>query len=657
MQQPRRRSVLDGRHVAGLSESGSSSSRSLGGQEPDEEKKDEEKKDEEKKEGSKQEAPKEGDKKEGSQEPVKEEEKKGSKEKAEAPGEKKDEEKPESKEGEKKGSKEQEPPKEEELKPDKTQVPGLVSGSKEPEKKDEEKKDEEKKDEEKKEGDKGEKSGTSTGSVSKDSKASIGSTESKVSKKAAIEGKLTGSLAFAVFSVTLGSFQFGYHIGCVNAPGAMITEWIIESHNRSHGTVIEKTTADVIWSAIVSMFAVGGAVGGILSGALADKAGRRGGLLYTNIVAFIAAVLMGGAKYIDQYVPMMIGRFLIGIYAGLSVLVPIYLTEVSPTNLRGMLGSLHQLNITISILVSQIFGLPQIFGTPDRWPLIFWFTVVPALAQVVTLQMVPESPKFTLCVRGNVEQATTDLENLRGSRDVGAEVDVMKDEAAAAKSAAAEKPSMGDMFRGSLRWPMTIAAMLMLAQQLSGINATMFYSTFIFKQAGLSDQGAVFATISMGTVNVLMTVVSVWLVDHPKAGRRMLLIVGLVGMWISTVLLVVCISMSMGGHQWASYGAIAFVLLFVISFAAGAGSIPWFFVSEIFASNARGNANSIATMTNWGANVAVGLTFLPINNYLHQYSFLVFTAFLTFFLFFVIKYVPETKGKSIEEITAELEKK
>ncbi|VDO83113.1 unnamed protein product, partial [Haemonchus placei] len=458
-----------------------------------------------------------------------------------------------------------------------------------------------------------------------------------------VQGKLTGSLAFAVFSVTLGSFQFGYHIGCVNAPGAMITEWIIESHNRSHGTVIEKTTADVIWSAIVSMFAVGGAVGGILSGALADKAGRRGGLLYTNIVAFIAAVLMGGAKYIDQYVPMMIGRFLIGIYAGLSVLVPIYLTEVSPTNLRGMLGSLHQLNITISIL---IFGLPQIFGTPDRWPLIFWFTVVPALAQVVTLQMVPESPKFTLCVRGNVEQATTDLENLRGSRDVS-----LCSFSSALFLQTAELPVNPISISNRLQ------AFVFRDLKENRINATMFYSTFIFKQAGLSDQGAVFATISMGTVNVLMTVVSVWLVDHPKAGRRMLLIVGLVGMWISTVLLVVCISMSMGGHQWASYGAIAFVLLFVISFAAGAGSIPWFFVSEIFASNARGNANSIATMTNWGANVAVGLTFLPINNYLHQYSFLVFTAFLTFFLFFVIKYVPETKGKSIEEITAELEKK
>ncbi|PIO58975.1 hypothetical protein TELCIR_19574, partial [Teladorsagia circumcincta] len=184
------------------------------------------------------------------------------------------------------------------------------------------------------------------------------------------------------------------------------------------------------------------------------------------------------------------------------------------------------------------------------------------------------------------------------------------------------------------------------------INVAMFYSTVIFKQAGLSNEHAVYATIGMGTVNVIMTVVSVWLVDHPKFGRRSLMLMGMSGMWISTILLVVALSLSANGYQWASYGAIVFVLLFVISFATGPGSIPWFFVSEIFASSARGNANSIAVMVNWTANLLVGLSFLSLNNALAQYSFLVFTAFLTFFIIFTWRFVPETKGKSVEEITA-----
>lgn len=468
----------------------------------------------------------------------------------------------------------------------------------------------------------------------------------------AAEGRMTGALAFAIFSVTLGSFQFGYHIGCVNAPGEMITAWIQDSHQSIFNQTLNKAGADLTWSVAVSMFAVGGMFGGLISGWIADKVGRRGGLLYNNLFAFVAAAMMGLAKPIGVYPLIVLGRLIIGFYCGLTCIVPMYLAETSPTNLRGMLGSLHQLLVTISILASQIFGLPYILGNTDRWPLIFAFTVVPAVLQVITLPLIPESPKYTLCVRGQLDKATKDLRRLRGVDDVSNEIELFREEAAASGAAAQHRPSMIDMFRGSLLWPMTIAAMMMLAQQLSGINVAMFYSTVIFKQAGLTNEGAVYATIVMGAVNVIMTVISVWLVDHPKFGRRSLMLIGLTGMWISTILLVVALSLTANGYQWASYGAIVFVLFFVISFATGPGSIPWFFVSEIFASSARGNANSIAVMVNWTANLIVGLTFLTLNNALAQYSFLVFTGFLTLFILFTWRFVPETKGRTVEEITA-----
>ncbi|KJH49451.1 MFS transporter, SP family [Dictyocaulus viviparus] len=513
-------------------------------------------------------------------------------------------------------------------------------------------------------------------------------TRSKLSedpKSKVIEGRFTSTLAAAVTSVTLASFQFGYHIGCVNAPGGLITDWIIQSHREKYNVTLDKQSADLTWSTIVAVFGVGGAIGGLISGFIADKCGRRNGLLCTNVLVFVATAMMAFVKIFKVYWTMVVGRLLIGIYAGLTILVPMYLTEVPPTNLRGMIGSLHQLLVTIGILVSQVVGLPMLFGTQSRWPFIFGIAAIPALIQVISLPLIPESPKFTLCFKGQVEQATKDLEKLRGTTDVAAEIDMMREEALGPKgqSAAEEHLTFGDMFRGDLRWPMTIAVFLMIAQQLSGINAVMFYSTVIFKQAGLTDENAVYATIGVGIVNVLMTVVSVWLVDHPRFGRRSLLLFGMIGMWISTLLLVVCISTSMNGAKWGSYGAIFFIMLFVISFAAGAaqitpklevvlcilqnymlllmntmyvvtGSIPWFFVSEIFFSNARANANSVATLTNWSSNVVVGLLFLPINNLIQQYTFLVFTGFLTLFTFFIYKYVPETKGKTTEEINAEL---
>ncbi|CAI2347299.1 unnamed protein product [Caenorhabditis sp. 36 PRJEB53466] len=473
-----------------------------------------------------------------------------------------------------------------------------------------------------------------------------------------LEGRLTTALGFSAFVITLASFQFGYHIGCVNAPGGLITEWIIGSHRDLFEKELSRENADLAWSVAVSVFAVGGMAGGLLSGWLADKVGRRGALFYNNLFALAAAALMGLAKSVGAYPMIIIGRLIIGFNCGLSSgLVPMFLTEISPVNLRGMLGSLHQLLVTIAILVSQIFGLPHILGTGDHWPLIFAFTVVPAILQLALLLFCPESPKYTMNVRGQPEEAKKALIRLRGTDNVSAELNAMRDEGN--DTGVQNKTSMGDMFKGSLLWPMSIAIMMMLAQQLSGINVAMFYSTIIFRGAGLTGNEPFYATIGMGAVNVIMTIISVWLVDHPKFGRRSLLLTGLTGMFISTILIVIALTVQNSGadHKWASYSAIGFVLLFVISFATGPGAIPWFFVSEIFASSARGNANSIAVMVNWAANLIVGLTFLPINNLLHQFSFFIFSAFLAFFIFYTWKVVPETKGKSIEQIQAEFDKR
>ncbi|KAI1711917.1 sugar transporter domain-containing protein [Ditylenchus destructor] len=479
-----------------------------------------------------------------------------------------------------------------------------------------------------------------------------------------LQGRLTPFLLFTVFAITFGSaFQFGYHIGCVNAPGKLITQWFRESYFRQNNQTLSADTADFLWSLSVGIFALSGMIGGLLSGLLADKMGRKGALLFNNLFAFIAAALLGLAKFVDCLYLIPIGRFVIGFNCGLnSGLVPMYLTEVSPINLRGTLGSVNQLMITVAILVSQILGLPFILGNVDLWPYIFVFTVVPALTQLATLPFCPESPKYNLIVKGKKDQAEKDLKRLRAKDDVSGEVEIMEEEAIVGRSQ--PKVSFKDMFGAALRWPLLIAVMMMLSQQLSGINAAMFYSTQIFSEAGLTENWPFYATIAMGFINVVQTMISVWLVDHPKFGRRSLHLIGLVGMAISSLLIVA--SMILAGektangqsqNQWASYASIVFVLLFVVSFATGPGSIPWFFVSELFPSNARGNANSIAVAANWLANGAVGISFLPLNNMLGKFTFLVFVGFLSFFILFTYKFVPETKGKTVEQINQEMNKK
>lgn len=474
-----------------------------------------------------------------------------------------------------------------------------------------------------------------------------------------IKGKWTGSLILAIFASCVGSaFQFGYHIGCINVPADVIKQWYIESHQQMFNkTLTFEAVSSTQWAITVGLFAVGGMIGGLASGWCGDTFGRKGAMLLNNVLAVIATLLMSSAKYVGVYFLIMVGRVIIGINAGLSsALVPMYLTELSPINLRGTIGSFNQLTVTIAILFSQIVGLPQIFGTTGRWPLVFAFALVPVVVQLATLPLCPESPKYTLIVKNKKEEAEAALKKLRGENDVDAELKVMEDEATA--MAAVEKIGIKSLFKGELAWPMFIAIMMMLAQQLSGINVAMFFSTIIFKSAGLGEN-AVYATLGMGLCNVIMTVVSVYLVDHPRFGRRSLLLAGLIGMLLSSLALVASISIYNAdkvNNNFLAYPSMVFVFLFVISFATGPGSIPWFFVSELFTSGARGSANAVAVMTNWLANCLVAITFEFLMQILMQFSFLVFSVLLLLFIIFTYIFVPETKGRTVEEIYDEFKK-
>ncbi|CAK5069818.1 unnamed protein product [Meloidogyne enterolobii] len=409
-----------------------------------------------------------------------------------------------------------------------------------------------------------------------------------------------------------------------------------------------------------------------------------------------------------------------------------YLTEVSPANLRGATGSFAQLFVTIAILFSQILGLPFLLGTVERWPFIFAFTFVlflnsnlinylsypyylrafkrfyesriysilvdssfffelrrlipkstfwdiftissfdeekinsfdeervliewpafvPVIVQLCTLTFCPETPEFTIVVKGQRDQAEKDLKKLRESDDVQAELDLISDEAAKANSGAPS--SMKDIYGTRLPWPLVLALFMMISQQLSGINAAMFYSTAIFKGAGLKGQWPNYATIAMGAINVLMTVVSVYLVEHPRFGRRTLHITGMVGMCFSTAM--IAISMLVAKSiEFVSFLSIIFVLLFVISFATGPGSIPWFYVNEMFPSNLRGIASTFAVTVNWICVILVATFFPIIDGILAEYSFFVFTALLLIFILFALKFLPETKNKTLEQVYEEMD--
>ncbi|KRY20004.1 Solute carrier family 2, facilitated glucose transporter member 3 [Trichinella patagoniensis] len=483
---------------------------------------------------------------------------------------------------------------------------------------------------------------------------------SKVAEKAvpafddsALQGKLTRRLLFAVCASALGSsFVFGYNIGVMNSPELIIKKWMNETVSNT-GASWTSSQIDAMWAMIVSMFPLGGLLGGMLSGIVSDRLGRRNGMLMNNIFAILAAGLFLTAKYASHYLLLLFGRMIVGINAGLSsALCPMYLTEISPVNLRGMLGSVNQLVVTISILVSQVLGISEILGRDDTWHILLFLTIVPAIFQLITLPHCPESPKYLLILKKRREDAEKALKLLREKDNVDAEIFALEEEAK--QNSAAPKVRFSDMFKDKvLRWALFIAVMMMLSQQFSGINAVMFYSTRIFIDgADLTPDSARYATMGVGAINVIMTLVSTAIID--KAGRRTLHLLGLGGMWISCVTLTVSMILLKQGYNWSSYLCIAFVLIFVISFATGPGSIPWFFVSELFLQNARGHATSVAVPVNWGSAFIIGWIFPPMVRAIGEYSFLVFTGFLTIFWLFTFKYVPETKNRPVDDIVAEL---
>ncbi|CAG9120134.1 unnamed protein product [Plutella xylostella] len=614
-------------------------------------------------------------------------------------------------------------------------------------------------------------------------------------------GEMNVRLAFAIIaSAGFSAFQHGYNTGVLNAPQGVMTKWLqMDALPNANKTVDpnDEPTVTSIWAVAVSIYCVGGMIGGVITGVLADRFGRKGSLLMNNALVFLGAGLEGGSYYANSSEMLIVGsllmnnalvflgagleggsyyanssemlivgRLLIGINSGLNAgLAPMYLSEISPVSLRGSIGTVYQLVITITIVLSQVLGLSSVLGTASRWSLLLALPLLPAVLQCAALPFCPDSPHYLLFNKGNDKGATKALSWLRGGADVNSEMEEMHQEAE--KTKIRKKVTVRELFRNrqlrvplitaavvmlaqqlsginaviffstdifykaglsqstaqyatlavvmlaqqlsginaviffstdifykaglsqstaqyatlvknlcnrerssynitslrlgkyiksmmmmiiicQLRVPLITAAVVMLAQQLSGINAVIFFSTDIFYEAGLSQSTAQYATLGMGAMNVLMTVISLVLVEI--AGRKTLLLIGFVGMLLCTVALTVASLFT--SIVWVSYVSIALVILFVVMFAVGPGSIPWFLVTELFNQSARPAATAVAVTVNWTANFIVGLSFLPLSLLLGSYVFVIFAVLQFLFILFIYYKVPETKNKTIEEITA-----
>ncbi|KAK7584184.1 hypothetical protein V9T40_005147 [Parthenolecanium corni] len=455
----------------------------------------------------------------------------------------------------------------------------------------------------------------------------------------------------------LGMLQFGYNTGVINAPEGNIETFIKDVYRGRYNKDLPETTIRGMYSFAVSIFAVGGMLGGFSGGMIADRFGRKGGLLLNNFLGIGGACLMAFTKFFRSYEILFAGRFIIGVNCGLNTsLVPMYISEISPLNLRGGLGTVNQLAVTIGLLISQILGIKQILGTDDGWPVLLGLAVCPAILQLILLPVCPESPRYLLLNKQWEEEARKALRRLRASNQIEEDIEEMRAEERAERAEAAVS-MLELMCSPTLRYPLMIGVVMQLSQQLSGINAVFYYSTDLFQRAGLPEDIAKFMTIGIGLIMFVMTIITIPLMD--RMGRRSLHLYGLGGMFIFSIFITISfLAKEFFGFvqemvDWMSYLSVVSVLGYVVFFAVGPGSIPWMITAELFSQGPRPAAMSIAVLVNWMSNFLVGIGFQTLSDTLENYTFLPFSILLAFFWIFTYQRVPETKNKTFEEISVE----
>lgn len=400
-----------------------------------------------------------------------------------------------------------------------------------------------------------------------------------------------------------------------------------------------------LWSLAVAAFAVGGPFGAIVGGKMADQRGRRGALLLDTWTFMLGGFLQTIAP--DMYT-IIIARFIIGFASGYSsVLVPIYLGELAPPTLRGMLGTLTQFALVIGILFADLLAFP--FATESSWRVLFAVTLMISMLQLLCSPFLLESPRWLLNRDPNSLRARYIIKRLRGLRhdeEVEAEVgNFVIGEAAQKQTEPTTNAVLHEMFsHRKLRKLLLSCVVLQVAQQFSGINAVFYYSTSFFE--GVIDNPLVGTTI-VGAVNVLATYVALLLMD--SCGRKSLILWSSGGMFLSCVVIVLSLKGILGNML-----ALVAVNVYVSFFEIGLGPIPWLIVAEMFEGKYVASAMSLCCQVNWACNFIIGLVFPYMNELLGSYSFGPFGLVLASVFVFALFVLPETQGTTPEELIAEM---
>lgn len=398
-------------------------------------------------------------------------------------------------------------------------------------------------------------------------------------------------------------------------------------------------TSDAYHGIVVMTMALWGTVAGAIFGGIpTNRLGRKTTLVWIGIFYVISAL---GSAFANDPVTFAIFRFLGGVGVGVSTIAaPTYVSEIAPAKDRGRLVSLYQFNIVLGILIAFLsnYLLRNTGAEPWRWML--GVEAIPAVFYTVFVFFVPRSPRW-LISKKRYDEAEKVMKIINPDDDV-------KQKMLEIKAQSEVKVSGENIFLRKYRFPLLLAFLIAFFNQLSGINAFLYYAPRIFEEAGLGVSTALLSSIGIGVVNLLFTLLGVFLID--KLGRKQLMLFGSIGYIISLGLVAAAFFLDWGG-LWIPI----FLFLFIASHAIGQGAVIWVFISEIFPNHLRASGQSFGASTHW-VLAAIIPALIP---YLFStigpgYVFAFFTFMMFLQLLFVLFIMPETKGKSLEQLGEEL---
>ncbi|XP_017077537.2 solute carrier family 2, facilitated glucose transporter member 3 [Drosophila eugracilis] len=458
------------------------------------------------------------------------------------------------------------------------------------------------------------------------------------------------SLKLAAIGSSLGSaVPVGYCTGVMNSPAELMRSWCNETLIARYDLNLGESGLELLWSALVSIFLVGGAIGSMTGATMANRFGRRGCSNICGLLLALGAICFYACRPLNSVELLLLGRLLVGLAGGLlTAFMPMWHSEISALSQRSTLAPLCPMGLTLGVVVAQVCSLRSVLGSPENWHFGLAFYGIFVVVCYAPFRWYPESPKWLYVVKGRKEESRRQLQQLRGYTDgsaaLQAEMDEMELEAASKVEASGLVQVLCDP---QLRLPLIIVCAYLGGQQLSGINAIFYYSVSIFRKAGLSVQASEWANLGAGSLNLATSMLGPILLE--RVNRRPLM---LFSTFFCTVFLFLFAMMLqfIDSYSWFAMGCVGCIFLYIFFFQFGLGPIPFFIGAEMFELASRPAAMSLGSVVYWMCNFVIGMAFPTLQNFWGALVFLPFSV--TCLVLFVLtkRYLPETRGREPSEV-------